>query len=119
MSRAIADQVLDANYTGPHGHDAAYAGPGCKLPLRPHLRVMRGGQEVGLQFAGLSAQPALDQAVLRVRVSELAQPKKDGVFKVDGETYKIAFRPERLDRARREWTCVCISRAPTQDAGQG
>ncbi|RAN30637.1 head-tail joining protein [Hyphomonas pacifica] len=112
MSVAAADMVLDPNYEGPHGADAEYFARG----VRPVIgggtpcRVMRGGQEAGLDIGGLSARPLTDQVILKVRVKQIATPTEGGYFHIEEaeQFFRIMGAPERMDRARREWTCQAV-----------
>lgn len=114
-----ADLVLDANYAGPFGVDAEYFAPGADpVPeAGAPCRVMRGGDEAGLDVPGFNARPVIDTDTLRVRHSEIPAPAAGGAFLLypDGRavpgtarTYQINGRPERFDRHRREWSCDCL-----------
>lgn len=112
MTSTVADLVLDANYAGPHAADAEYFAPGA-LPVAgagAPVRVMRGGEEAGLDMPGLASRPRIDGGLIRVRVSQLAAPAYSGRFRITGtgEVYQLTAEPERLDRARREWTCQTV-----------
>ena len=117
MSSAIADLVLDANYEGPHATPAEYFAPDVRPVSGGGLPValMRAGEERGLDLGGLNVAPVVDSGAMKCRVKELAAPEKGGRFYLPDtdEHFLITAAPERLDRARREWTCQgTITKAP-------
>ncbi|MDP3459069.1 MAG: hypothetical protein Q8S09_07325 [Hyphomonas sp.] len=111
-----ADIVLDANYAGPHAFDAEYFAPGVQPSEGAGLacRVMRGGQQAGLDMGGLASRPIIDTETVRVRLSEIAVPKPQAHFRITGtgDIYELRGEPEIFDRARREWTCPAIRVPP-------
>lgn len=104
-----ADLVLDANYAGPHAFAAEYFAPDIQPSAGAGLacRVMRRGQQAGLDVGGFMARPIIDTETIRVRVSEVAQPIDRAHFRITdtGEIYQLRGDPQIFDRARREWTC--------------
>ena len=121
MSVTVADAVLDANYNGPHADDAEYFAPGTD-PVPgggTPCRVMRGGEEAGLDIGGLVSRPRMDTPLIHARVGELALVSKGGHFLIEdtGEIFQIMGEPERLDRARREWTCQTVPVKPVPSGG--
>lgn len=107
-----ADLVLDANYRGPFAADAEYFAPGIPLVAGQGLacRVMRGGQQAGLDIGGVMARPVTDTDTLKVRVREVARPLRSGVFHLREERafYRLTAEAECFDRHRREWTCETL-----------
>jgi len=112
MSSAVADMVLDANYAGPHAANAEYFASGIEpvAGAGAPCRVMRAGEEAGLDISGLVSKPVVDGSTIRVRVKEISAPKMGGAFLLldTNEVFQITAQPERLDRARREFTCQTI-----------
>ena len=111
-----ADLVLDANYAGPHAFAAEYFAPGIQTVAGAGLacRVMRRGQQAGLDVGGLMARPIVDSETIRVRVSQIARPEERAHFRITdtGEIYQLRGAPEIFDRARREWTCEAVLTNP-------
>lgn len=110
-----ADLVLDANYRGPFAADAEYFAPGIPLVAGQGLacRVMRGGQQAGLDIGGMNVRPLADTDTLKVRVREVPQPLRGGAFHLREERafYRLMAEAECFDRHRREWTCETLKLA--------
>jgi hypothetical protein len=86
--------------------------PGLAAPVT----VLRGAPERELNFG--QSQALVTQNQFRVRVSEVAQPLRDGTFTgapgsaFAGQTFSIADTPRLEDRLSVEWSFQALPVAP-------
>ena len=100
-------EMVDALFEDENlAQDAGYAPPeGAAIPS---LRVILKRGDVMTDFAG-RVTGVQEGRIVEVRVSELANPVKDGVFTLgSGEELKIKCKPQRLDTDALIWTCECV-----------
>lgn len=88
-----ANLGVAATYTPPSG------------PIISGIRVIHARQDRELQTFG---QPFMRGDVIEVRASDVANPQKDGVFTIAGETFTIASDPMMDDPDRLVWKCTVV-----------
>ena len=93
------DDVVEAGFDE-FGHDATYqSGSGDPIDCRV---VFASDQDLGLDFG--EARPVVTKVVIEVGVSAF-DPRKDGLFVVGTETYRIIAKPLHTSVERLVWSC--------------